>query len=55
MENMMGHIQPVLQAAVTLQHMSIQGWIAAFRSALKHWIADHTLWHQLFEVNYRSH
>lgn len=51
--NMMGHIEPVLQAAVALQHMSIQGWIVAFRSAFKDGISDHSSWHQLFEGNYR--
>lgn len=33
---MMGHIQAALQAAVTPQHMSIQGGIVAFRCAFKH-------------------
>lgn len=54
-EDMMGHIEPVLQAAVTLQHMFVQGWIVAFKSAFKHSISDHSSWHQPFEGNYRWH
>lgn len=40
--NMMGHIEPVLQAVVTLQHMFVQGYIVAFKSAFKHTISDHS-------------
>lgn len=38
----MGNIEPEVQAAVTLQHMPIQGWMVAFQSAFKRWIADYS-------------